>query len=109
MPCPSRSPRLCHCNYTWRRAQVMKLLVMQFCQSPLQPKYSPRGPVLKQPQSMFLPSCKKPSFTPIQNHRQNHSPVSCHTDRLCGVVVRVPGYRSRDLGSIPGATRFYEK
>jgi hypothetical protein len=28
---------------------------------------------------------------------------------VCGLVVRVPGYRSRDSGSIPGATRFYEK
>jgi hypothetical protein len=28
-------------------------------------------------------------------------------DDLCGLVVRVPGYRSR--GSIPGATRFSEK
>jgi hypothetical protein len=25
-------------------------------------------------------------------------------DRLCGLVVRVPGYRSRGSGSIPGAT-----
>jgi hypothetical protein len=31
------------------------------------------------------------------------------TDRLCGLVDRVDGYRSRDLGSIPGATRFPEK
>jgi hypothetical protein len=30
-------------------------------------------------------------------------------DRLCGVVVRVPGYRSRDPGSIPGATRISVK
>jgi hypothetical protein len=30
-------------------------------------------------------------------------------DRLCGLVVRVPGYRSRDPGSIPGTTRFSEK
>jgi hypothetical protein len=30
-------------------------------------------------------------------------------DGLCGVVVRVPGYRSRGLGLIPGATRFSEK
>jgi hypothetical protein len=30
-------------------------------------------------------------------------------DRLCGLVVRVPGYRSRVPGSIPGATRFPEK
>jgi hypothetical protein len=30
-------------------------------------------------------------------------------DRLCGLVVRVPGYRSRGPGSIPGTTRFSEK
>jgi hypothetical protein len=30
-------------------------------------------------------------------------------DRLCGLVARVPGYRSRDPGSIPSATRFSEK
>jgi hypothetical protein len=30
-------------------------------------------------------------------------------DRLCGLVVKVPAYRSRGLGSIPGATRFSEK
>jgi hypothetical protein len=30
-------------------------------------------------------------------------------DRLCDLVVWVPGYRSRGPGSIPGATRFSEK
>jgi hypothetical protein len=30
-------------------------------------------------------------------------------DGLCGLVVRVPGYRSRGPDSIPGATRFSEK
>jgi hypothetical protein len=30
-------------------------------------------------------------------------------DRLCGLVVRVPGYRSRGPGLIPGATKFSEK
>jgi hypothetical protein len=30
-------------------------------------------------------------------------------DRLCGLVVRVPGYRSGGPCSIPGATRFSEK
>jgi hypothetical protein len=30
-------------------------------------------------------------------------------DRLCGLVVRVPGYRSRGLGSMPGAKRFSDK
>jgi hypothetical protein len=32
-----------------------------------------------------------------------------YKDRLCRLVVRVPGYRSRGLGSIPDATRFSEK
>jgi hypothetical protein len=31
------------------------------------------------------------------------------TCRLCGLVVRVTGYRSRGPGSIPGATSFSEK
>jgi hypothetical protein len=30
-------------------------------------------------------------------------------DRLCGLMVRVPGYRYRGPGSIAGATRFSEK
>jgi hypothetical protein len=30
-------------------------------------------------------------------------------DRLCGLVVRVPGYRSRGPGFTLGATRFPEK
>jgi hypothetical protein len=30
-------------------------------------------------------------------------------DHLCVLVVRVPGYRVRDPGLIPGATRFFEK
>jgi hypothetical protein len=30
-------------------------------------------------------------------------------DRLCGLVVRVPGYSSRGPDSIPGATGFTEK
>jgi hypothetical protein len=30
-------------------------------------------------------------------------------DHLCGLVVRVPVYRFRGTGSIPGATGFSEK
>jgi hypothetical protein len=30
-----------------------------------------------------------------------------YADRLCGLMVRVPGYRSRGPGSISGATRFF--
>jgi hypothetical protein len=29
-PCPSYPPWLGHTNYTWRRVQVMKILIMQF-------------------------------------------------------------------------------
>jgi hypothetical protein len=35
--------------------------------------------------------------------------INVIVDRRCGLVVRVPGYRSRGPGSIPGATRFCEK
>jgi hypothetical protein len=34
---------------------------------------------------------------------------TAYMDRLCGLVVRVLGYRSRGPGSIAGATRFSEK
>jgi hypothetical protein len=30
-------------------------------------------------------------------------------DPLCGLIVRVPGYRFRGPGSIPGTVRFSEK
>jgi hypothetical protein len=33
--------------------------------------------------------------------------VEIKDDHLCGLVVRIPGYRSRGPGSIPGATRFW--
>jgi hypothetical protein len=35
--------------------------------------------------------------------------ISLFMDRLYGLVVRVPGYRSRCVGSLPSATRFSEK
>jgi hypothetical protein len=39
---------------------------------PLRPKYS-QQPFLKHPQPTFLSRCERPSFTPIQNNRQNYS------------------------------------
>jgi hypothetical protein len=30
IPCPSHPPRLHHSNYTWQRAKVTKILIMQF-------------------------------------------------------------------------------
>ena len=35
-------------------------------------KYSPQHHILKHPQLPFLPQCQRPSFTPIQNKRQNY-------------------------------------
>jgi hypothetical protein len=35
--------------------------------------------------------------------------ILIYHDRLCGLVVRVPGYRYSGPGSIPGATRYSEK
>jgi hypothetical protein len=34
--------------------------------------------------------------------------ITLYRDRLCGLVVRVPGYRFRGPGSILGTTRFAE-
>jgi hypothetical protein len=39
----------------------------------------------------------------------HHHLVISNTHRLCGLVVRDPGYRSRGPVSIPSATRFSEK
>jgi hypothetical protein len=57
---PSHCPRLDYSNYTWRRVEIMKLLIMQFSLPsrhfiPLRSKYPPQHPVLKHSQSMFLP------------------------------------------------------
>jgi hypothetical protein len=46
-------------------------------------------------------------FLNIQNNEFPQIHDSC--DRLCGLVVRVLGYRSRGPGSISDATRFSEK
>jgi hypothetical protein len=55
MPHPSHPSWLDHSNFTWRRVQVMKLLIMQF--SPISchfiPRWSKYSP--QHPQCMFLP------------------------------------------------------
>jgi hypothetical protein len=38
-------------------------------------------------------------------HRQNYSKIYRFVGRLCGLVVRVLGYRSGGPGSIPGTTK----
>jgi hypothetical protein len=54
---PSHPPLLDYSNYTWRRVQITKLLIIQFSPFtlhliPLRSKYPPQHPVLKHPQSL---------------------------------------------------------
>ena len=42
---------------------------------PPRSKYSPQHHVLKHSQLPFLRQCQRPSFTPIQNNRQNYSSI----------------------------------
>jgi len=44
--------------------------------NPLGPTYPPQHPTLKHPQVMLCPRCEQPSFTPIQNNRQNKFCIS---------------------------------
>jgi len=73
MPRPSHSSRFHYPNDTGWVVQIIKLLIMLFSPIPcylipLRPKYSPQYP-----QHKCLPQCDRPSFTPIQNSRQNFS------------------------------------
>jgi hypothetical protein len=45
----------------------------------------------------------------ILKNVMNLKRVEIAKDLLCGLVVRVPGYRFRGPGSISGATDFFEK
>jgi hypothetical protein len=56
----------------------MELLIMKFSPLPRylippRPKYSPQHPILKHPQSMFLPQFQQPSFTPTASHQHYYS------------------------------------
>ena len=80
MPRPSHSSRFDHPNNIGWGVQFVNLLIMQlsplpYYLVPLRPKYSPQHPIFKHPQPTFLPQCERPSFTPIQNNRQNYSSV----------------------------------
>ena len=80
IPRPSHSSWFYHPNNIWWAVQITKLLIMQFSPLPcylvpLRPKYSPQHPVLRHPKSTLLPHCERPSFTLIQNNKQNYSSV----------------------------------
>jgi hypothetical protein len=47
------------------------------------------------------------SFTYILVYSLKIVVFNCELWRLCGLVVKVPDYRSRGPGSIPGTTRFF--
>jgi hypothetical protein len=50
-----------------------------------------------------------PFAVQIYNNSNNNNNNNNNNDCLCGLVVRVPDYRSRGQASIPGATRFSEQ
>ena len=59
---------------------VVKLLILKYFRLSfylvyLRPKYPPQHPVLEHPQPMFICQRVGPSFTPIQNSRQNYGAV----------------------------------
>jgi hypothetical protein len=55
--------------------RITPVFSIPFYLIPLRPKNSPQHPILKHPQPRFLPRCERPSSTPINNKRQNHSSV----------------------------------
>jgi hypothetical protein len=76
LPCPSNSSRFYHPHNIGWEVQIMKFLIMKFSRFndyrfPLRHKYSLQQSILKHPQPMFLTQGQRPSFTPIQNKRQD--------------------------------------
>jgi hypothetical protein len=62
--------------------------------------------------AMYRKQNKLRGFSPqseLYRPSDRHLSAKLVPDRLCGLVVRVPGYRSRGPCSIPGATKFSEK
>ena len=70
MPSPSHSFSILSLSQYWVRGTDH--LTPRYAVSS---KYSPQHHVLKHPQLPFLPLCQWPSFTPIQNNRQNYSSI----------------------------------
>jgi hypothetical protein len=59
----------------------------------LRPKYLPQHHIVDHPQPMLLPQCERPSFTRIQNNRQNYISGWMHTPiwRSCvGINIKRP-------------------
>jgi hypothetical protein len=58
---------------------------------------------------MLVPRYIRFSVMSVFTGEQIKEPMNLLSDRLCGLVVRVLGYRSGGPGSIPGITRFSER
>jgi hypothetical protein len=99
-----------HSNYTRRRVQVMKLLIMQFSPTschfiPLRSKYSPQHPVLKHPQKgrtlliqkLALDSASPSSIRSIRKsfHVSPHWPVGRSTSSISSVSAYSGGYAAK--------------
>jgi hypothetical protein len=78
MACQYYPPSLDHSGCIWQRVQVMKLHITEFSPTychfiSLRSRYSLQHPVLKRLQSVFFLYCQRPSFTLIQNYKQNYT------------------------------------
>ena len=79
MPRPSHSSRFNDPNNIWWQYRSLSFTLRSFLHSPvflvpLRPNYCTQYPILKWHLPTFLPQCKWPSFTPVQN-RKNYSSV----------------------------------
>jgi hypothetical protein len=77
---PSHSSGFDHLKNIWWGVGDIKLLILKSFRLPcyivhFRPKYPLQRPILEHPQPMFICQCKRPSFKPIQNSRQNYSSV----------------------------------
>jgi hypothetical protein len=62
--------------------------------SSLRYKYTPQRPILKHPQPTFLPQYEQPSFTPIQNNRQNYCSVCSYSKSQQGYKILDSWFRA---------------
>jgi hypothetical protein len=70
-------PRFNHPNNIRWGIQAMMIIIMQFSSRSVflsfWSKYLPQHPVLKNPQSVYLPQSERSSFAPMQHNWQNYS------------------------------------
>jgi hypothetical protein len=71
--CPSHCYWIDRPNNIWRSVQIILKPTPFVCyRVPIRVRCLPQDPFLKHPQPTSLPQYDRPSFTPIQNSRQNY-------------------------------------